>query len=608
MTKITIARKSFLLGGVALNSLLFLGCSEEKVRVHPNVIIVMTDDQGFAEFSGNGNPIVRTPNLDALARQSIRLTDFHTAPMSTPTRGQLLTGCDAVRGGATNVSSGRSLLHQEFQTMGDIFGRAGYQTALVGKWHLGDGYPFRPQDRGFSHTLWFPSSHIGSVPDYWGNDYFDDVYYLGDERQKMEGYCTDVFFDDAMNWMDQVLQDRDPFLLCLMLNAPHGPFNAPEERVASVAERVARTELIGLSESRKMDLAKYLAMIECVDDKIAELISFIESRGISRNTVLVFLTDNGCVFNPYYASYPQRGKKAQLYEGGHRVPCYISYPGTLEGNRDISGLTEVQDLLPTLADLCNVTVGQSTDGISLRDVLSGKSKVPDRTLFINYSRMPTAFSYPSPFGSALVRENETAVLWRRWRLLPGGELYDLDTDPLQQDNVRNRFPEVYDRLVRERKQWWSRVGSSANKTEPLVIGAPGHETAELTSCDWMNVFVDQQAQVKKGTKRNSYWLLDVRRTGKYRFELRRWPRESGIGLSGAPQDGIPYEVRRARIFIGTEEGTVHQLTEVPHDATDVQFEAELKEGRAALHTWLLDAGNEPLFGAYYVYVTYLGEE
>ena len=467
----TVFRRSFQISGMALNTLLALSCTEEKRIDQPNVIIIMTDDQGYAEFSGNGNPIVRTPNLDSLAQRSIRLTDFHSAPMSTATRGQLLTGCDALREGATNVSSGRSLLRKDFMTMGDYFRDAGYQTALIGKWHLGDEYPYRPQDRGFSYSLWFPSSHIGSVPDYWGNDYYDDVYLLGEERKRMTGYCTDVFFDSAMEWMDKKIQNGTPFLLCLMPNAPHGPFNAPEERVVSVAERVAKTELVDISESRAKDLAKYLAMIECVDDKVAELISFIEDRGIADNTILVFLTDNGCVFNPYYASYPQRGKKAQLYEGGHRVPCYISYPGAFEGNRDIEGLTEVQDLLPTIAEICHVKIRGEIDGISLLKALSGKSGVPDRTLYINYSRMPTAFTYPSPYGSALVRKNETAVLWRQWRLLPGDELYNLEDDPLQNNNVREHFPKIYQRLLRQRDRWWSSVESCANRTESLMIGA-----------------------------------------------------------------------------------------------------------------------------------------
>ncbi|MEM6687915.1 MAG: sulfatase-like hydrolase/transferase, partial [Planctomycetota bacterium] len=151
----------------------------------------MTDDQGYGEFGCHGNPVVQTPAIDRLAKESIRLTDFHVAPMCTPTRAQLMTGMDAFRTGAINVSSGRTLLRPELQTIADVFSSAGYRTGCFGKWHLGDNYPFRPHDRGFDEAVWFPSSHVNSVPDHWDNDYFDDTYRRNDEPEKFEGYCTD---------------------------------------------------------------------------------------------------------------------------------------------------------------------------------------------------------------------------------------------------------------------------------------------------------------------------------------------------------------------------------------------------------------------------------
>ena len=149
--------------------LLLIG-TQLSAAERPNVVIVMTDDQGYPEVSAHGNPVLQTPNLDELHSQSLRLTDFHVAPMCAPTRGQLLTGLDAARNGCINVSSGRALLRPEIPTMANIFGDVGYATGVFGKWHLGSNYPFRPEDRGFQRTVWFPSSHIGSVPDTWGND------------------------------------------------------------------------------------------------------------------------------------------------------------------------------------------------------------------------------------------------------------------------------------------------------------------------------------------------------------------------------------------------------------------------------------------------------
>jgi arylsulfatase len=151
-----------------------------------NVIVVITDDQGYGDLSCHGNPVLKTPHLDRLHAESVRLTDFHVAPMCTPTRGQLLTGVDCLRNGAMNVSSGRALLRRGIPAMADLFAASGYRTGQFGKWHLGDNYPYRPQDRGFHEALFFPSSHIGSAPDFWDNDYFDDSYIHNGKREQYQ--------------------------------------------------------------------------------------------------------------------------------------------------------------------------------------------------------------------------------------------------------------------------------------------------------------------------------------------------------------------------------------------------------------------------------------
>ena len=187
----------------------------------PNIIIVMTDDQGYPELSVNGNPILKTPHLDHLHSESLRLEDYHVSPMCAPTRGQLMTGLDAARNGAINVSSGRGLLRPEVPIIANFFGDVGYETGLFGKWHLGSNYPFRPEDRGFDQTVWFPSSHIGSVPDYWGNDYFDDTYVNNGKWKQYEGYCTDVVVDMTIDWLDNKRDKSKPFFLCSWQKAPH---------------------------------------------------------------------------------------------------------------------------------------------------------------------------------------------------------------------------------------------------------------------------------------------------------------------------------------------------------------------------------------------------
>ena len=199
----------------------------------PNVLIIMTDDQGYPEVSAHGNPVLQTPNLDRLHGQSLRLSDYHVAPMCTPTRGQLLTGLDAARNGAVNVSSGRALLRPEVSTIANFYGEAGYSTGVFGKWHLGANYPFRPQDRGFQESVWYPSSSIPSVPAYWGNDYFDDVYIHNGKEKRFEGYCADVFFNEAMRFMSESAKSKKPFI-CLLYTSP-SPRDATLSRMPSSA-------------------------------------------------------------------------------------------------------------------------------------------------------------------------------------------------------------------------------------------------------------------------------------------------------------------------------------------------------------------------------------
>ena len=211
----------------------------------PNVIIVMTDDQGYGEFACHGNPIVQSPNIDRLAAKSLRLTDFHVAPMCTPTRGQLMSGLDAFRNGAINVSSGRTLLRPELATMADVFKKAGYRTGIFGKWHLGDNYPFRPEDRGFDEAIWFPSSHINSVPDFWDNDYFDDTYIHNRQRERYQGYCTDVFFREAMAWIEGSTSPKQPFFAYIPLNSAHWPWFVPDEYRQPVRDAMQQAPRVG---------------------------------------------------------------------------------------------------------------------------------------------------------------------------------------------------------------------------------------------------------------------------------------------------------------------------------------------------------------------------
>lgn len=595
----------------------FALCSVSIAAERPNVLLIMTDDQGYPELSCHGNPLLRTPALDRLHGESIRLTDFHVAPMCTPTRGQLLTGQDAIRNRATNVSSGRTLLKAGLPTIADHLAAAGYSTGLFGKWHLGDNYPFRPQDRGFQETVWFPSSHINSAPDVWDNDYFNDTYSHNGHDEKYEGYCTDVFFDEGMNWIERQPASQ-PWFAYIALNAAHWPWFVPNEFIAPVAERFDAAVAAGkLSQStyppkKRMDIIRYLAMIENIDANMRRIDQFLAKSKLSENTIVIFLTDNGSTMGPSYYNAGMRGKKTQLWEGGHRVPCFIRYPdGQFGTPRDVEGLTHVQDLVPTLLDLCDVEPisPMQFDGISLVDVLRDKTAIDDdRTIVINYSRMPFKKPKPGQPVRSQPQKNGAGVLRGPWRWLENTELYNLETDPLQTTNVAAKHPDVAEDLRAHLDRWWDELGSDIAQPERVIIGSDVENPSQLTACEWLDVFIDQQVQVRRADRKNGVWHLQVDQPGRYTFELRRWPEDCPLGINegclptpvtdGTYLAGEALPIAAARIRIGDVEQSAKTNGEKA-----IRFSANLQYGPVEVQTWFQNESGEDLLGAYYLKVT-----
>lgn len=598
------------------------GETDHAGTLRPNVAVVITDDQGYGDLSFHGNPILQTPHLDQLAHQSVRLTDFHVAPMCTPTRGQLLSGRDAFRNGAMNVSSGRTLLRPELTTLADIFRRAGYRTGMFGKWHLGDNYPFRPIDRGFEQAVWFPSSHVNAVPDYWDNDYFDDVYIVeplpsdadgfnpdtSAKRQAFKGYCTEVFFQKSLDWIQQ--DSNQPFFCYLALNAPHWPHFVPAAyREQLQADLDQHPELRdSVPANQRATLVRFLAMIRCIDEQFGKWMAGLEAAGVADNTIVVFLTDNGSTMGPRYFNAGMRGGKTRLWEGGHRVPAFLRWPAGRLQPGDVGGLCHVQDLLPTLASLADIkNVPADLDGIDLQPVLRRQQEMPDRTLVINYSRMPT-FREQYTQQPHLPQKNGAAVLWDRWRLIENRELYDLAEDPKQTQDVAAQNPEVMEKLQRHLDQWWGKVGPTVMEAQHVIIGSKYENPSLLTACEWLDVFVDQQVQIRAGVQKTGVWHLKVEQPGTYRIELRRWPRESQLQLSaglepttvadGQYRRGKPLPIVAANLAIGQ-----HQMVGQPEpDGQSIVFHVELNAGATTLQADFVDSQGLLVCGAYYAYV------
>ena len=281
----------------------------------PNVVIVITDDQGYGDLAFTGNSVIRTPTLDKLSKQGTLLNNFHVDPTCAPTRSALMTGRYSDRVGVWHTVQGRSLLRRRETTMPDIFGANGYATGMFGKWHLGDCYPYRPEDRGFQHCVYHQAGGVGQAPDYWGNDYFDDTYIVNGKHQRLEGYCTDVWFDQGMKF---IKDNKDkPFFAYISTNAPHGPYYSPEKYSKPYAG------------NPKVPLPEFYGMITNIDDNMARLMKMLDDEGLADNTILVFMTDNGTaagIKGGRGYDGGMRGMKNSEYEGGHRVPFMIRWP------------------------------------------------------------------------------------------------------------------------------------------------------------------------------------------------------------------------------------------------------------------------------------------
>ena len=414
--------------------LLFWSCAlvPPATERPPNVVLVITDDQGYGDLRVHGNEMIRTPNLDRLASESVCLTDYHVDPTCSPTRSALMTGRYSTRTGVWHTIMGRSLMAPGEQTMAEVFAENGYRTGMVGKWHLGDNAPCRPQDQGFEHVVWHHGGGVGQGPDYWGNDYFDDTYEVNGEWRKFSGYCTDVWFDQAKEFIGR--QDDRPFFLYLSTNAPHGPYLVDEKYSQPYEQAgVAKT------------MAKFYGMITNIDENVGRLRQMLEELGMAKNTVFVFTTDNGTAAGNargkrQKGSWPgynagMRGKKGSVFDGGHRVPFFVHWPdGGLGGGRRVDALAAHIDVLPTLVDLCGLSWQPRAplDGASLADALSGVGPAPTgRTMFVHSQRI----EHPRMW-------RQCAVMTSRWRLVNGSDLYDMHADPGQRTPVAEQHQGV----------------------------------------------------------------------------------------------------------------------------------------------------------------------
>ncbi len=552
----------------------------------PNVIILLTDDQGHGDFGVYGHPHLKTPHMDRLHDESIRLTNFHVAPVCTPTRSQLMTGIDAMHNGAYSPHGQHHLLNRSYKLLPEFFLENGYNTALYGKWHLGgNSIGYRPHERGFQDAVHFLRGGHWSHPNPWNIDCLDDQYYHNGKVSNFEGYATDLWFDLGKQCVRKSKEEKKPFFLYLAVNPPHIPLLVPEKY---------RKPYLNLGLDAKA--VNFYAMVGTVDENLGNFMDFLKKENVWENTIFLFFTDNGTALRDQEYNAGMRGRKSSEYEGGHRVPLFLHWPdGALGQPRDIPELTQVQDIAPTLIDLCRLQIDRQPafDGIAISSLLRGASQpeLADRKLIAQFRE----------------EKYRSAVMWQNWRLINGKELYDIEADLAQQNDLATKHPEIVADLRRHYESWWE---EAALDPAPYFIGGNDEEVM-LTAYDWYDgPRVFNWPHLRAGDKSNGKYRVVFEKAGTYSLALRRWPREAQVPIAaGVPAfmpfdsflgplpEGVALDIRQARIRIGAQT----QEKEIGKDDLEVRFTFEVKKGETSLQTWFIDEQEEE-FGAYYIYI------
>jgi arylsulfatase len=414
----------------------------------PNIVVILTDDQGYGELSAHGNPILRTPHLDRLHAASARFTDFTVSPTCAPTRAALLTGRHEFRSGVTHTIFERERLSLKAVTIAQVLQAAGYATGIFGKWHLGDEDAYQPGRRGFDETFIHGGGGIGqtfpgSCGDAPGNRYFDPAILHNGRFVKTRGYCTDVFFRQASGWITTQHAAGRPFFVWLTPNAPHDPFISPgPEWEQPYGERGLSTNAVA-----------YYAMIANLDFNVGRLLDQLERERLATNTVVIFLTDNGHSV-PDLFNAGMRAAKGTVYQGGVRVPSFWRWPGRWEPG-DRPQMAAHVDLFPTLAELANAPVPDVT-----RPLLEGRSLVPalenprapwpERLLISHRGRWQTGRAAEARYAHCAIRNS-------RFKLVNHTELYDLAADPGESRDVSRDHPQAVAELRAAYDRWWAEV-------------------------------------------------------------------------------------------------------------------------------------------------------
>jgi arylsulfatase A-like enzyme len=482
-----------------------------SAQTRPNIVFILTDDQGWGDLSIHGNTNVRTPNIDRIGREGARFSRFYVAPLCAPTRAGLLTGRYHYRTGVYGVSSSKEFMNLDEVTFADLFKKAGYATGAFGKWHNGSQYPYHPNGRGFDEFYGFLSGHYAN--------YFNTMLDHNGEPVRSKGYITDDLTDKAIAFIEQ--NKSQPFVCYVPYNAPHSPFQVPDKYYDRVKARGIKVFSKNKSAEEIEVTISALAMCENIDDNVGRILSKLDQLKLSENTIVIYMTDNGP--NSWRWNGDMKGRKGMADEGGVRVPFLIRWPGHIAAGKVIDGNAAYIDLLPTLTDLAGIASKgtKPLDGISLKPALTGAiSQVPERMLFtsINKNHSVRKGSY----------------------LFSGGLLFDLAKDSTQQNDIASKEQELAKTLSSALEKWQSDMMSSIDTLRWLPVGYKQFPKAVLPSQDAVlhrskngtlsySASAPNSSWIANWNDLESYvtWNVEVNATGKYKVNIQYTSHEPG---------------------------------------------------------------------------------
>jgi arylsulfatase/arylsulfatase A len=501
---------------IACVGLMTIVASEIFAADRPNVLIVLTDDQGYGDLGYHKNPILKTPNIDAFAKAGVRMTQFYVSPVCSPTRASLMTGRYNYRTGVVDTFLGRAMMHTDEVTIAEVLRDDGYRTALFGKWHLGDCYPMRPQDQGFEEVLMHRGGGIAQPSDPpGGSSYTDPILFHNGEAKKFKGYVTDVLTDAATDFI--TAKSDKPFFAYVAYNCPHAPYQVSDDDwkpYRGIDLGPDAFPKIGSPWAGKKlnqeEIGKAYGMIANIDKNFGRLLAKIPD-----NTLVIFFSDNGPGGVRWNAGL--RNRKGTVYEGGLRVPCFVQWKGKLE-SKDVDVSAAHIDLGPTILDACGCSFpkGITIDGRSLLPQWKGdKINWRERNLFFQWHR-----------GDVPEQSRAFAVRGPRYKLVqaagvnpgkyePNYELFDLQNDPYEEKNVFNEeHKSLAAKMLLDYGRWFEDVKGSRNFDAPRIhIGSPKEKWTTLTRQDWRGP--------KAGWTPESegHWDVTVTRPGTYRVQV-----------------------------------------------------------------------------------------